>query len=255
VRYLTRDGKILSSSLWVTNLATGRKKDLGSVGGGEPFWQGNLAVITAAGPALESVDVATGHKSVLMTTADPRVIRGYRATLPRAGRPGDLEPIGFGTGQDSSTIAAIVESKKPITSTTGQPPPPPSMTVALIRPGRVDFPAARLRPVNFVSLNWGPRGLFAAETIGPSVVTPIPPAGAVYTGSGFAPPLSEVRSLNDAQDNTLFNPQGTVIGAEMADGNWRFATVPDPQCQLSAHCFRFKPLTIAGPGTFLDWTS
>jgi hypothetical protein len=252
-RYVTRDGNILSSSLWVSDLSTGRQKDFGSVGGAELFWQGNSTVIAAAGPALDSINVVSGHKSVLMTTADPQVIRGYHAVLPKAGRPGDLESFGFGTGQDTTTFAVVILAKNPVTWTTGQPPPPPSMTVALIRHGHVAFIAAQLRPVNFVTLAWGPRGLFEAETAVPISDAPNPPGGTVYTGSGFASPLSEVRSLDGALYEAEFNPEGNVIVAEMANDNWRFAAVPEPQCRLSSHCLRFKPLTISGPGTFQAW--
>jgi hypothetical protein len=252
-RYVTRDGEVLSASLWVSNLTTGRQRDFGSADGGYPFWQGNGTIITAAGPALDSIDVVTGHKSVLVSTTDPQVIRGYHATLPRAGRPGDLESFGFGTGTDSTTFAVVILPKKSITWTTGQPPPPPTMTVALIRPGRVEFPAAQLRPADFVTLNWGPHGLFAAETSGPESNRPIPSGGTVYAGSGFAPPLRIIRPLDGAQNDAEFNPQGNVIAAEMTNGSLRFAAVPDPQCRPSGHCLRFKPLTIANLGTLLAW--
>jgi hypothetical protein len=253
VRYVTRDGNILSSDLWVTDLVTGRRKDLGSGYGFEPFWRRNSTIIAAAGQMLDSINVVTGRKSVLMTTADPRVIRGYHATLPGAGQPGDLEPFGFGAGSDSTTFAVVILSKKPSTWSTGQPPPPASMTVALVRPGRVVFVAAQLRPVDFVSLDWGPRGLFEAETAAPVSDSANPPGGTVYTGSGFAPPLSRVRPLDGALNEAAFSPQGNVLMAAVIHGNWRFAPVPDPQCQLSGHCLHFKPFTFASPGTFQAW--
>jgi hypothetical protein len=83
--------------------------------------------------------------------------------------------------------------------------------------------------------------------------TPIPPGGTVYTGSGFAPLLSEVRPLEGAHYEVEFNPKGNVAMAEMTNDNWRFAAVPEPQCRLSGHCLRFKPLTISSPGAFLGW--
>ena len=106
------NGDVAADELWSVDLATGTKTDLGPVPSSDLafVWKDSSTIVaqSADGAALQSVDVATGTRSPLMSSDDSRLIRAFEQARPGAGRPTQICPLGWSTDPAQSAMGVYL---------------------------------------------------------------------------------------------------------------------------------------------------
>jgi len=246
------NGRTLANRLWVADLATGRKTDLGPAPSSDAAvaWMDNSLLLAESpnGRALQRVNIIGGGRTNYLAVSNSRIVHAYERARPGAGLPVEIEPIGWSTGSNRSALAVMLwgVSRRH----------PTKAVIALIEGIRVIGYAPDSRPQ--LSLTWGPRGTFLVE----SSVGDRPDFGSgLYAGIVGHSMLSRVphrlsRVAHSGVPSVLaFNPNGNMIAQGYEDGTWRIVAVPMPICSNEATCATTRPVSLNEGGTLLAWAS
>ncbi len=246
---LSRDGSLLAydvgtdpvvtgDTLWVADLATGRRVELGRFS--SAMWRDNTTILatSADGNSLLLINAETGRRSVYLTPLNDRLlIRAYERAQPGAGRPAVMNAGGFSGSGSSAAFAVELGAAGPFV---GRQP----AEVVLLGAGRV-LTYAPVTPQQF-EFKWGPRGLFLIQTGAGDG----PRSWKAYAGSIHSDRLAQ--PVPYGMDGATFSPAGNVMalrdGAQMT-----FLPTPRPACQATRECLDFPPKYLKVEGALLAW--
>ncbi len=149
---------IVTDTLWVRNLATGQRTDLGPISDSGLAWKDN-ATILAVAPDTRSlllISAATGRRTTYLTVTDPVLVHAYQRARPSAGPPAYIGSDGItGTGGASSRIAVWLAASR-----NKGPFQPAEVVVA----GTTPLVTYAPQTPQALSLTWGPDGLVLLRT-------------------------------------------------------------------------------------------
>ncbi|HEY5987507.1 MAG TPA: hypothetical protein VIV12_14205, partial [Streptosporangiaceae bacterium] len=111
--YVGTDPFVTGDTLWVADLTTGRRVEMGRVSGAE--WRDNTTLLASSvdGKSLLLINAETGSRSVYLTISDPLVIRAYERARPGAGRPAALNANSVGGSGPSSAFQVALSAAGP----------------------------------------------------------------------------------------------------------------------------------------------
>ena len=238
--YVGRDPVVTGDKLWVVDLMTGRRVDLGRVS--SAMWRDNSTILasSADGRALLLINTQTGSRSVYLTPlSDQRLIGAYQRAWPGAGRLAVMNAGGFSGSGSSAAFAVELAAAGPFV---GRHP----AEAVLLGTGRVvTYAPVTIQQFEF---RWGPDGLFLIQT----GAGDDPRSWKTYVGNIQSDRLA--RPVPHGMDGVTFSPGGNVIvlrdGAQM-----RFVPTPRPACERTGDCLDFQPIILKGEGALLAWVS
>lgn len=236
------NGDVAADELWSVDLATGTKTDLGPVPSSDLafVWKDSSTIVaqSADGAALQSVDVATGTRSPLMSSDDSRLIRAFEQARPGAGRPTQICPLGWSTDPAQSAMGVY------LIAANGQ------TAVALVNGDnvRASTPDDRYD----LSFTWGPDGYFEITSFSGDNAT----AGAgAFVGNVSGSGLQSIPTLG-RPDAATFDPGGRYVALEYQGGTWSFTRTPPADCLAGGACPSPSSVTMNSSGRHLqDWAS
>ncbi len=238
------NGNTLFDQLWIVDLATGRRTDLGPAPSSDHAvtWMNDSTLLaeSADGTMLRLVNVETGQKTTYLTISDPRIVRAYQIARPGARRPTAVDPIGWSTGSQRPALAVLLWG--------GSHRFPGKAAVALIEHSRILSFAPDRNPL--ISLTWGPRGIFLVQT----AVGDNPCCSRTYVGTAQTAQLSHQQTFGQPWDSAAFNPQGNVIALDYGPGaTLAFVPASPPACDRAGRCLRFRPKPLFNTGSLQAW--
>jgi hypothetical protein len=232
-------GNQASDRLWVADLATGKRADLGP-GGSALAWASDSTLVTESPDrsALDTVNVSTGHRTTFASVRDPRIARAYEHARPGAGPPVTIDPVGPAPGSGQPVFAVTVWG--------GSRRFPANAAVVLIGRG----PALALAPGRFplVSLTWGLGGRFVLDsTLAENAAPPD-----LYAGTATSPRLYHLPSHGNATGFS-YSPDRTLIAEGYEDGSVYLVPTPPALCRHSPGCGRRHASVLSISGTLYGW--
>jgi hypothetical protein len=231
---------IVTDTLWVQNLSTGQRTDLGAISDSGFAWKDN-ATILAAAPDMKSlllVSAATGRRTTYLTVTDPVVVHAYQRARPGAGPPAYIGSDGItGTGGASPRIAVWLAASR--NKGTFRP-------AEVVLAGTTPLVTYAPQTPQALSLTWGPDGLLLLRTgAGDN-----PGSWNTYAATLQSPRPS--RPLRYGMEGATFNPAGNVIALQES-GIVTFAPTPRPACERTAKCVSFQPANLLQDETVQAW--
>jgi len=219
---------IVADTLWVRNLATGQRTDLGPFSDSGVAWKNN-ATILAVAPDTKSlllISAATRRRTTYLTVTDPVLVHAYQRARPSAGPPAYIGSDGItGTGGASARIAVWLAASR-----NKGPFQPAEVVVA----GTTPLVTYAPQTPQALSLTWGPDGLVLLRTgAGDN-----PGSWNTYAATLQSPRPS--RPLRYGMEGATFTPAGNVIALQDS-GIVTFAPTPRPACERTAKCVSFQP--------------
>src|SRR5262249_54205102 len=154
--YVGTDPVVTGDTLWVADLATGRRVALGRFS--SAMWRDNTTILATStdGSTLLLINAETGSRSVyLRPLSDPLLTRAYQRARPGAGPPAVMNAGGFSGSGSSAAFAVELGAAGPYV---GRQP----AEVVLLGAGRV-VTYGPVTPQQF-EFKWGPGGLFLIQT-------------------------------------------------------------------------------------------
>src|SRR5215472_13118046 len=240
--YIRRDlvsATTVTDTLWVLNLATGQRTDLGAMFDSAFAWTGDATILTAApgGKSLQLVSAATGRRTTYLTVSDPVLVHAYERARPGAGPPAYIGSDGIrGSGASSRLAVWLAASRNGGTFR-------PAEVVVADRTPLVTYAPPTPDALGF---SWGPDGLVLLQTgAGDN-----PGSWNTYVATLQGPRLS--RPWPFGMDGATFNPAGNVIALQDS-GAVTFVPTPGPGCERSAECLSFRPPYPLQSGTLQAW--
>jgi len=228
-----------SNQLWVVDVATGKRHDLGP-GGSALAWisDASLVIEPSGGTVLRTVNVFTGHRTRFVSAADPRLVQAYEHARPGAGPPVTLSPIGPSTNHGHLAFAVTVWG--------GSRRFPANAAVALISRGTVIGFAPDKYPLVF--LTWGPGGRFVLDsTLAENAAPPN-----LYAGTAGSRTLYRLPGHGNAT-GFAYSPDRTLIAEGYEDGTVYLVPTPAPLCRGSARCGSRHPSALRASGSLYGW--
>src|SRR6266581_2898964 len=215
---------IVTDTLWVRNLATGQRTDLGPISDSGLAWKNN-ATILAVAPDTKSlllISAATGRRTTYLTVTDPVLVHAYQRARPGAGPPAYIGSDGITGAGASARVAAASRNKG-----TFRP-------AEVVLAGSTQLVTYAPQTPQALSLTWGPDGLVLLRTgAGDN-----PGSWNTYAATLQNPRPS--RPLRYGMEGATFNPAGNVIALQDS-GLVTFAPTPRPACARTAKCVSFQP--------------
>jgi hypothetical protein len=246
---------VTSYTLWVLDLATGQRVDLGpvsmSAGGSSLAWRDDITILvtSADAKALLLVNAVTRSRSTYLAVTDPALISAYEQARPGAGPPAYISSDGWRGHGTASHLAVWLAAA----SRTTHPGTFPQAT-AFTRPAEIVLagtkPLVTYAPETpqQLSLTWGPNGLVLLTTgAGDN-----PGSWNTYAATLQSDRLSQPMPYGG--DGAIFNPAGNVIALQDS-GLVTFVSTPRPACRRTARCVAFQPTNLLQPGTVQAWAS
>jgi hypothetical protein len=230
---------VVIDTLWVLNLTTGQRADLGAISTSAFAWTGSTTILTAAadGRSLQLVSAATGRRTTYFTVSDPVLVHAYERARPGAGPPAYIGSDGVSGSGASSRIAVWLAASR-----RGGTFRPAEVVLADRRP-LVTYAPPTPEALGF---SWGPDGLVLLQTgAGDS-----PGSWNTYVATQQSPRLS--RPWPFGMGGATFNPAGNVIALQ-DDGTVTFVPTPRPGCERTAECLSFQSLSALQNGTLQAW--
>lgn len=220
---------VVTDTLWVLNLATGHRADLGPISGSAFSWWDSATILTAApdNKSLLLVRAASGSRSTYLTVTDPVLIHAYEHARPGAGPPAYIASDGI-TGPGASARVAVwlaAANRHPGMDFTQ----PAEVVMTATRPLITYAPMT----IQQLSLTWGPRGLVLLQT----GAGDDPGSWNAYVATLQSDRLS--RPFPFGMDGATFNPAGNVIALQ-DDGVVTFVPTPRPECDHTPRCLTFQ---------------
>ncbi len=229
---------IVTDTLWVLNLATGQRADLGTMFDSAFTWRDNATILTAApdGKSLQLVSAATGRRTTYLTVTDPVLVHAYERARPGAGPPAYIGSDGIAGAGASARIAVWLAASRSMGA---------FRPAELILAGSTQLVAYAPQTPQALSLTWGPDGLALLRTgAGDN-----PGSWKTYAATLQNPRPS--RPLHYGMDGATFNPAGNVIALQDS-GLVTFAPTPRPACERTAKCLSFQTVNLE-EGTVQAW--
>ena len=231
----------VTDTLWVLNLATGHRTDLGAIADTAFTWTDD-ATILAADPGAKSlllIDASTGRRSTYLTVTDPALVHAYERARPGAGPPAHIGSDGITGSGTSARIAVWLAAATRHLNMVTRP-------AEVVLAGRAALVTYAPQTPEALSLTWGPDGLVLLQTgAGDS-----PGSWNTYAATLHSPRPS--RPLPYGMDGATFNPAGNVIALQDS-GVVTFAPTPRPACERTAKCLNFLPAPLPQEGTIQAW--
>jgi hypothetical protein len=232
---------IVTDTLWVLNLATGKRADLGTIGDSAFTWRDNATILTAA-PDIKSlllVSVATGRRITYFTVTDPVLVQAYERARPGAGPPAYIGSDGIaGLGASSRTAVWLAAASRHTSMVTR----PAEVVLA----GRTLLVAYAPQTPQGLSLTWGPDGLVLLRTgAGDN-------PGSWNTYAATLQSSRPSKPLRYGMDGATFNPAGNVIALQES-GLVTFAPTPRPACERTPKCLNFQPANLLQDDAVQAW--
>lgn len=234
----------VTDTLWVVNLATGHRADLGPISDSAFSWLDDVTILTAAPDtrSLLLVSAASGTRSTYLTVTDPVLIRAYNHARPGAGPPAYIGSDGITRPGRSPRIAVWLAAEDH------------QQGIGLTRPAELVMTAAGLlvtyapRTPQGLILTWGPRDLVLLRTgAGDN-----PGSWNAYVGTLQSRQLS--KPFLFGMQGATFNPAGNVIALQ-DDGVVTFVPTPRPACHRTPRCLTFQvPIYQLQGETVQAWT-
>jgi len=229
-------------TLWVLDLATGRRTNLGPISDSAFGWRDASTILTGApdGKSLVLVTVPSGNRSTFLSVSNPALVSAYERARPGAGLPASIGSDGM-TGSGSSVRLAVwLAAADP--HLTGGVTSPAEVVMADPRPVVTYAP----RTPEALNLSFGPDGLVLLRTgAGDN-----PASWNTYVGTQAGERLSVPIPLG--MDGALFNPAGNVIALQDA-GTEVFVPTPAPACSHTRRCLHFTPVVWPQGQTIQAW--
>lgn len=229
----------VTDTLWVLNLATGQRADLGTISGMTFTWTDSATILTAAPDdrSLQLVSAATGRRTTYLAVTDPVLVRAYERARPGAGPPAYIGSDGT-TGAGASSRIAVWLAARRNAATFG-----PAEVVLAGGPALVTYAP---RTPEELSLAWGPDGLVLLQTGHGDD----PGSWNTYAATLQSSRLS--RPWPFGTDGATFNPAGNVIALQ-DNGTVTFVSTPRPACERTPKCLSFQPPYPLQNGTVQAW--
>ena len=231
----------VTDTLWVVNLATGQRTDLGAMADSAFTWTSDTTILTAApdDKSLQLVSAATGRRTTYLTVTDPVIVHAYERARPGAGPPYYIGSDGItGTGASSRSAVWLAAATPHLHEVTR-----PAEVVLARRTPLVTY--APPTP-DAVGLTWGPNGLVLLRTGAGDG----PGSWNTYAAALQSPRLSG--PLTGGMAGATASPAGNVIALQDG-GTVRFVPTPRPACQRTVNCLNFRPTTLPRQGTIQAW--
>lgn len=229
---------IVTDTLWVLNLATGQRADLGTMFDSAFTWRDNATILTAApdSKSLQLVSAATGRRTTYLTVTNSVLVHAYERARPGAGPPAYIGSDGI-TGAGASARIAVWLAANRGTGT--------FRPAEVVLAGSTPLVAYAPQTPQALSLTWGPDGLALLRTgAGDN-----PGSWKTYAATLQNPRLS--RPLHYGMDGATFNPAGNVIALQDS-GLVTFVPTPRPACERTAKCLSFQTVNLE-EGTVQAW--
>lgn len=235
---------IVTYTLWVLNLSTGQRGDLGAISDSAFTWTDNATILTSA-PGLKSlllVSTSTGRRVTYLTVTDPALVHAYERARPGAGPPAYIGSDGISGAGASWRIAVWLAASRPL----GRHATTFTRPAEVVLAGRTPLVAYAPQTLQALSLTWGPDGLVLLQTgAGDN-----PGSWSTYAATLQSPRPSS--PLPYGMDGATFNPAGNVIAMQDSDVV-TFAPTPRPACERTPTCLSFQPANLTGYGTVQAW--
>jgi len=230
---------VVTFTLWVLDLSTGHRANLGTISPSAFSWMDGTTILTATpnGKSLQLVSAVTGHRTTYLTVTDPGLVHAYERARPGAGPPASIGSDGLNGSGASARIAVWLAASR--RTTTFQP-------AEVIMAGRTPLVTYAPLTPEILSLTWGPDGLVLLQTghgDGPG------------TWKTYAATLQSPRPSTPfpfGMDGATFNPAGNVMALE-DNGTVTFVPTPRPACERTAKCLNFQPPYPVQNGTVQAW--
>jgi hypothetical protein len=241
---------IVTDTLWVLNLATGRRADLGVISTSAFMWRDDATILTAApgSKSLELVSAATGSRSTYLAVTDPVLVHAYEQARPGAGPPAYIGSDGMsGSGQSSRIAVWLAAASRQASG--GAFPQAGTFTkpAEVVLAGAIPLVTYAPNTPQQLSLTWGPNGLVLLQTGAGDLPGSWNAYAATLQSSRPSKPLPY------GMDGATFNPTGDVIALQ--DGEVvTFVPTPRPACESAAKCLTFQPANLLPRGTVQAWT-
>jgi len=231
---------VVTDTLWVLNLATGHRADLGPISN-LLTWTDSTTIMAAAPDvrSLQLISAATGRRTTYLTVADPVLVHAYERARPGAGPPAYIGSDGIAGRGASAPIAVWLASKR---------------NAGIFRPAEVVLaggaPLVTYNPrtPQQLSLTWGPHGLVLIQT----GAGDDPGSWNAYAGMLRSPHLSRPWPFGMA--GATFSPAGNVIALQ-DDQTVTFVSTPRPACERTVKCLHIQPPYPLLNGTVEAWIS
>ncbi|MBI3648605.1 MAG: hypothetical protein HY240_07655 [Actinobacteria bacterium] len=232
------DGGVRGDELWWTDLATGQKTDLGAVPSSDAafVWKDGSTLLAQSPDEreLDWIDVQTGTRQPYLGVSDPAITDLFQRLRPGIDGPTSLAPLGWSTDPSASALAVLVSGADR------------ASVLVFFGTGEPEGFAPDAR--HDISLQWGPTGVFALTSFGGDR----PEAGAgLYVGNaemvsptGQLPTLPQVAGVQGVPEQVAFDPSGSVVVYQFANGDLTFTPVPAAACPQSVTCRSFSPVTL-----------
>ncbi len=229
------NGGVRGDELWLVDLATGTKSDLGRVPPSDAayVWKDDSTLLVQSPDErqLDWIDSGTGTRQQYLSVTDPTITKLFQQLRPGVGAPTSLVPLGWSTDPSAPALAVLVvgADRASVVALVGNGTP-----VGLAPDARHDL-----------SLQWGPAGLFALTSFGGDR----PESGAgLYVGTAAAaapqPSLPQVTGVEGVPEQVAFDPSGTVVVYQFSNGSLSFAPIPQAACPQGSTCNSFAPVTV-----------
>lgn len=242
IRQQVINSRKVGRALWVADLATGRRVDLGPVWWSSLAWRDDTTILatSADARALLLVNAVTRSRSTYLAVTDPVLVSAYERARPGAGPPASIGSDGW---SGSGTLAVWLDGRGRNTDRPAE---------ILVERGGVLAFAPRNSPQIALTMKWGPNGVFL---LGSQPVRCDCPGGGyniTYAGTVHSERLSQVQTILDTWNAAAVNPESTVIALGYS-GIIDFAPVPSPACDAAGKCLHFQMKQVVGRGTLLAW--
>lgn len=245
--YIRSQGNTVMT-LWVLDLATGQRVDLGPVSvssdGSGIAWRDDTTILAGSADhrALILANTVTRRRSTYLTVTDPALVRAYEQARPGAGPPSYIASDGWSgpgtsshlavrlTGSSPNPVEVVLAGRTPVASYTAPAPRPPGWQ----------------RAQEELRFTWGPNGLFLLQaTVGEGMQYN------TYAGTVQSDHLSRPIRSPDASAGVAFNPAGNVIALQES---WQVTLMPTPRpaCERTPKCLAFQAKYATVGGTLQD---
>jgi hypothetical protein len=235
--------QVVTDTLWVLDLATGQRADLGPVLDSSPLaWRDDTTILVTSvdARALLLVNAVTGNRSTYLAVTDPVLVSAYEHARPGAGPPAYIHSDGWSGSGTSSPLAVWLAAAA--RTTPREFTRPAEIVLAGTKPLATYAPATP----DVLSLIWGPNGLVLLQTgAGDN-----PGSYNTYAATLQSDRLS--RAMPYGMDGVTFNPAGNVIALQDS-GLVTFVPTPRPACARTARCLAFQLTNLLQPGTVQAW--
>ncbi len=235
-------------TLWVADLATGQRADLGPASDLVAWRDSTTILADAAGArALLLINVNTQTRSTYLTVSDPLLVSAYQRARPGAGRPAYIDSSGWSASGTPAPLAVWLAAANPA----GQGVFPGERTFTkpaeLLLARRTVLGSYAPATPQQLDFTWGPNGLFLIQTGAGND----PGSWRTYAGTLHSDRLS--RPTPFGTNGITFNPAGNVIALQNDSAEIVFFPTPQPACERAAKCLNFQAQFLTGQGDLQAW--